>query len=217
MITQVSPSSGAPAGATTIVVDAHRLGRRVAAHAHGAQGIRYAVEAGVDSIEHGSYVDDAAIRMMTARGTYLVPTLTTQDYLVTHLDSKDLAPWAAAKAVAVKEAAFKNIAHAIASGVKVALGSDAGVYPHGLNARELALEVKLGMTPLQAIQSGTVNAADLLGWRDKVGAIEPGKLADIIAVDGDPLRDVSVLEHVKFVMKGGVVYRNDYVGVPAVE
>jgi imidazolonepropionase-like amidohydrolase len=102
------------------------------------------------------------------------------------------------------------LAHAFASGVKVAMGTDAAVFPHGLNAREFASYVKLGMTPIQAIQTGTVNAADLLGWSDKIGTIEAGKWADIIAMDGDPTQDITQLQHVKFVMKGGVVYRNDY-------
>ena len=107
-------------------------------------------------------------------------------------------------------AARKNVAHAFASGVKVAFGTDAAVYPHGLNAREFAVMVKLGLTPLQAIQAATVNAADLLGWSDKIGGIDPGKWADIIAVDGDPLQDVTALEHVKFVMKGGAVVKDEY-------
>jgi imidazolonepropionase-like amidohydrolase len=191
-----------------LVADAHRLGRRVAAHAHGSQGIRFAVEAGVDSIEHGSYVDDAGIAAMKAKGTYLVPTLTTQQYLVEHL--KDTTPWAAAKATAVAQASQKNIAHAIARGVKIALGTDAGVFPHGINARELGFEVKLGLMPLQAIQTGTINAAELLGWSNKIGTLEAGKYADVIAVDGDPLKDVATFEKVKFVMKGGVVYKNEY-------
>jgi imidazolonepropionase-like amidohydrolase len=194
-----------------LVADAHRLGRKVAAHAHGAQGIRFAIQAGVDSIEHGSYIDDGSIALMKAKGTYLVPTLLVQDFLTSHLtDRVNVAPWAAAKAVAVHDAAMKNIARAIKSGVKIALGTDAGAYPHGINARELGLEVKEGMTPLQAIQSGTVNAADLLGWSAKIGTIEAGKFADLIAVDGDPTKDVTALEHVKFVMKGGVVYKNEY-------
>jgi imidazolonepropionase-like amidohydrolase len=194
-----------------IVEDAHRLGRRVAAHAHGAQGIRFAVQAGVDSIEHGSYIDDPSIDLMKKKGTYLVPTLTVQDWLTSHLgDRVSVSPWAAAKATAVHDAAMKNIAHAIARGVKVAFGTDAGAYPHGINAREFSLEVKEGMTPTQAIQSATVNAADLLGWTAKIGTIEAGKLADVVAVDGDPTKDVTTLEHVKFVMKGGVVYKNEY-------
>jgi len=114
------------------------------------------------------------------------------------------------KARVVMPAARKNIAHAFASGVKVAFGTDAAVYPHGLNAHEFAVMVKLGLTPLQSIQAATVNAADLLGWSDKVGSIEPGRFADLVAVDGDPLADVTQLERVKFVMKGGEVYRNEY-------
>jgi imidazolonepropionase-like amidohydrolase len=182
----------------------------VAAHAHGAQGIKFSIEAGVDSIEHGSYVDDAAIALMKAKGTFLVPTLTTQEWTAAHAGGKEMTPWAAAKAAAVSAAAKKNVTRAIAAGVKVALGTDAGVYPHGLNGRELGIEVKLGMTPLQAIQSGTINAAELLGWSKTIGTIEPGKYADLIAVDGDPLADASTFEHVKFVMKGGVVYKNEY-------
>ena len=115
-----------------------------------------------------------------------------------------------AKGREVMPAARKNVAHAFASGVKVAFGTDAAVYPHGLNAHEFAVMVKLGLTPLQSIQSATINAADLLGWSDKIGAVEPGKWADIIAVDGDPLQDVTTLERVKFVMKGGEVVKNEY-------
>lgn len=193
-----------------IVADAHRLGRKVAAHAHGAEGIRWAAEAGVDSIEHGSYIDDAAIAMMKERGTYLVPTLYLGDWMIDNAGLTHLPPPLLAKAQAVIPAARKNIAHAFASGVKVAFGTDAAVYPHGLNAHEFAVMVRLGLTPLQAIQASTVNAADLLGWSGKVGSLEPGAWADIVAVDGDPVKDVTTLEHVKFVMKGGEVVRNEY-------
>src|SRR5438309_1444401 len=193
-----------------IVADAHRLGRKVAAHAHGAQGILWASEAGVDSIEHGSYIDDAAIAEMKKNGTYLVPTLYLGDWFIEHAAENHVPDFLLVKAKAVMPAARKNVAHAFASGVKVAFGTDAAVYPHGLNAREFAVVVKLGLTPLQAIQAATVNAADLLGWSDKIGGIDPGKWADIIAVDGDPLQDVSALEHVKFVMKGGAVVKDEY-------
>jgi imidazolonepropionase-like amidohydrolase len=193
-----------------IVADAHRLGRKVAAHAHGAQGILWASQAGVDSIEHGSYIDDVAIAEMKRNGTYLVPTLYLGDWFIEHAAENHVPDFLLVKAKAVMPAARKNVAHAFASGVKVAFGTDAAVYPHGLNAREFAVMVKLGLTPLQAIQAATVNAADLLGWSDKIGGIEPGKWADIIAVDGDPLQDVTKLEHVKFVMKGGVVVKNEY-------
>jgi imidazolonepropionase-like amidohydrolase len=193
-----------------IVADAHRLGRKVAAHAHGAEGIRWAAEAGVDSIEHGSYIDDAGIALMKEHGTYLVPTLYLGDWMFQNMDQTHMPPPLMAKAREVIPMARKNIAHAFASGVKVAFGTDAAVYPHGLNAHEFGVMVKLGLTPLQAIQAATVNAADLLGWSGKVGSLEPGAWADIVAVDGDPLQDVTTIEKVKFVMKGGEVVKNEY-------
>jgi len=193
-----------------IVADAHRLGRKVAAHAHGAEGIRWAAEAGVDSVEHGSYIDDAAIATMKEHGTYLVPTLYLGDWMIDNAGLTHLPPPLLAKAKEVLPAARKNVAHAFASGVKVAFGTDSAVYPHGLNAHEFAVMVKLGLSPLQAIQASTVNAADLLGWSGKVGTLEPGAWADIVAVDGDPLKDVTTLERVKFVMKGGEVVKNEY-------
>ena len=193
-----------------IVADAHRLGRKVAAHAHGAQGILWASEAGVDSIEHGSYIDDAGIAEMKKNGTYLVPTLYLGDWFLANADKIHIPDFLLMKAKEVMPVARKNVAHAFASGVKVAFGTDADVYPHGMNAHEFAVMVKLGLTPLQSIQAATINAADLLGWSNKVGAIEPGKWADIVAVDGDPLQDVTTLERVKFVMKGGDVVRNEY-------
>jgi imidazolonepropionase-like amidohydrolase len=195
-----------------LVADAHRLERKVAAHAHGAEGIRWAAEAGVDSIEHGSYIDDAGIAAMKEHGTYLVPTLYLGDWMIENAGLTRLPPPLLAKAQAVIPAARKNIAHAFASGVKVVFGTDAAVYPHGLNAHEFAVMVKLGLTPLQAIQTATVNAADLLGWTGKVGTLEPGAWADVVAVDGDPLKDVTTLERVKFVMKGGEVVKNEYAG-----
>jgi imidazolonepropionase-like amidohydrolase len=193
-----------------IVAEAHRLGRKVAAHAHGAQGILWASEAGVDSIEHGSYIDDAAIAEMKKNGTYLVPTLYLMDWFFENAERIGTPPDLIAKGHEVMPAARKNVARAFAAGVKVGFGTDAAVYPHGMNAHEFAVMVKLGLTPLQAIQSATINDADLLGWSDKVGTIEPGKWADIIAVDGDPLADVTTLERVKFVMKGGEVVKNGY-------
>jgi len=193
-----------------IVADAHRLGRKVAAHAHGAEGIKWAAEAGVDSIEHGSYIDDAGIAAMKEHGTYLVPTLYLGDWMIENAAVTHLPAPLLAKAQEVLPAARKNIAHAFAAGVKVAFGTDAAVYPHGLNGRQFDVMVKLGLTPLQAIQAGTVNAADLLGWSGKVGTLESGAWGDIVAVDGDPLKDVTTLERVKFVMKGGEVIKNDY-------
>jgi imidazolonepropionase-like amidohydrolase len=192
-----------------IIADAHRLGRKVAAHAHGAQGILWASQAGVDSIEHGSYIDDAAIAAMKEHGTYLVPTLYLSDWFLENAPKMNVPPSMVKKGQEVMPAARKNVAHAFASGVKVGFGTDAAVYPHGLNAHEFAVMVKLGLTPLQAIQAATVNDADLLGWSDRIGVIEPNHFADIIAVDGDPLQDVTTLERVKFVMKGGVVYKSE--------
>ncbi|HXN29671.1 MAG TPA: amidohydrolase family protein, partial [Candidatus Acidoferrales bacterium] len=190
-----------------IVETAHGLGRKVAAHAHGALGIKYAVLAGVDSIEHGSYMNEEDIQLMKQHGTYLVPTLYLGDWLMENLSTIGLTPNMIEKAKVVLPIARQNIAIAFKSGVKVAFGTDAAVYPHGLNAREFAVMVKLGLSPLQSIQAATVNAADLLGWSDRVGTLETGKLADVIAVDGDPLAEVHVLENVRFVMKGGEVIK----------
>jgi imidazolonepropionase-like amidohydrolase len=188
-----------------IVADAHRLGRKVAAHAHGAQGILWATEAGVDSIEHGSYINDEGIAAMKKHGTYLVPTLYLEDWLV---EKGHLPPFYEQKMKDVSAVAKGNIKRAVQAGVKIALGTDAAVYPHGLNGHELDVYVnQIGMTPLAALQTATVNAADLMGWTAKAGALEAGKWADIIAVDKNPLDDVRVLEDVKFVMKGGVVYK----------
>jgi imidazolonepropionase-like amidohydrolase len=190
-----------------IVADAHRLGRKVAAHAHGAQGILWAATAGVDSIEHGSYINDKAIAVMKKNGTYLVPTLYLEDWI---LEKGNLPIFYRQKMLDVSKVAKTNIKHAMQAGVKIALGTDAAVYPHGLNAHELDVYVnQLGMTPVAALQSATVNAADLMGWTAKTGSLEAGKWADIIAVDGDPIKDVKILQNVKFVMKSGVVYKND--------
>ena len=190
-----------------IITTAHGLGRKVAAHAHGALGIKNAVLAGVDSIEHGSYINDEDIQLMKERGTYLVPTLYLEDWLLEHYAELGLTENVVGKAKLILPLARKNIEHAIHSGVKIAFGTDAAVYPHGQNAHEFAVMVKLGLTPLQAIQTSTVSAADLIGWSDRVGTLEPGKFADLIAVSGDPIADVTVLENVKFVMKGGEVYK----------
>ncbi|HWN99511.1 MAG TPA: amidohydrolase family protein [Blastocatellia bacterium] len=188
-----------------VVTEAHRLGRKVAAHAHGAAGIKQAVLAGVDSIEHGSYIDDEAIRLMKEKGTYLVPTLYLAEWFTENAPKIGVPDFMIAKARVVFPVSRRNVAHAFKEGVKVAFGTDAAVYPHGLNAREFAVMVKLGLTPIQTIQSATVNAADLLGWSDRIGSIEAGRFADIIAVSGDPTSDVTTLERVSFVMKGGRV------------
>jgi imidazolonepropionase-like amidohydrolase len=193
-----------------IVADAHRLGRKVAAHAHGAHGVIWASEAGVDSVEHGHLMNDAAVATLKKNGTYLVPTLYLVDWQREHAAEANLPDFAKKKMDLVSQAGKANIKKAFEAGVKIGMGTDAAVYPHGLNAHELAVYVSLGMRPLQAIQTATINDADLLGWSGKVGTIEAGKWADIIAVDGDPLQDVTTLQHVKFVMKGGEVMKNEY-------
>jgi len=188
-----------------IVADAHRLGRKVAAHAHGAQGMLWATQAGVDSIEHASYINDEVIKEMKARGTYLVPTAYLIDWMQ---QNGKLPPFYMQKMKDVSAVEKANAKKAIAAGLKVALGTDAAVFPHGLNAHELDVYVnQFGMTALAAIQSGTINAADLMGWSDRAGALEAGKWADVIAVAGDPLKDVKLLQNVAFVMKSGAVYK----------
>src|SRR5579862_1393966 len=188
-----------------LVADAHRLGRKVAAHAHGAEGILFASQAGVDSIEHGTYIDADDVAEMKKHGTWLVPTL----YLVTWMrENGHLPAMFQKKMLDVSAAVLENQKKAVAAGVKVALGTDAAVYPHGLNAHEVEVYVtQLGLTPLAAIQAGTINAAQLMGWSDRTGALEAGKWADVIAVEGDPLADVRTLQHVRFVMKAGAVYK----------
>jgi imidazolonepropionase-like amidohydrolase len=181
----------------------------VAAHAHGAQGVMWASEAGVDSIEHGHLMNDESVATLKKNGTYLVPTLYLTEWWTENAGKMHAPEYLAIKMKMVSAQSEKNVQKAMQAGVKIGLGTDAAVYPHGLNAHELAVYVKLGMTPLQAIQSATVNDADLLGWSDKIGSLEAGKWADIIAVDGDPLQDITTLQHVKFVMKGGQVYKNE--------
>jgi len=188
-----------------VVNEAHRLGRKVAAHAHGATAIKQAVAAGVDSIEHASFIDDEAIRLMKQNGTFLVPTIYLGDWFMENYQRIGVPEFMVEKARVVMPAARQNIARAFKAGVKVAFGTDAAVYPHGLNAREFAIMVQLGMTPMQSIQAATANAADLLGWSDRVGSIAAGRFADIVAVSGDPVADVTQLERMVFVMKGGQV------------
>lgn len=190
-----------------LIQEAHRLGRKTAAHAHGAQGIKDAVLAGVDSIEHGSFINEEDIQLMKEHGTYLVPTLYLSDWFLANYQKLGLTEDMVEKARFVMPAARQNVARAFHEGVKVAFGTDAAVFPHGLNAHEFAVMVKLGMTPLGAIQAATINAADLLGWSDRVGSLETGRFADLVAVEGDPLKDVTILENVKIVMKGGEVVK----------
>jgi imidazolonepropionase-like amidohydrolase len=185
-----------------MVEEAARHGVKVAAHAHGSEGILAAVRAGVASIEHGSMLTDEIIGEMLARGTYLVPTT----YLTGAIDLDNLPPPIRAKAEYVLPIAVRSVERAVRAGVKIAFGTDAAVYPHGDNAREFKALTDRGMTPLQAIRAATVNAADLLGVDDR-GTLEAGRLADIIGVKGNPLYDITVLEHVKFVMKDGTIFK----------
>jgi imidazolonepropionase-like amidohydrolase len=188
------------------IVDEARLkGIKVACHAYDGPGLHYCIDAGVASIEHGIQLDDDAIRKMVAKGTYLVPTLAVY---CCALEKADLAmSGGKSSRVIIHEKSFKK---ALAAGVKIAFGTDAGSFLHGTQAVEFEWMTRYGMSPLDAIRSATINAADLLGWADDIGAVESGKYADLIAVDGDVLSDVKQLEHVKFVMKGGEVVKNEY-------
>lgn len=192
-----------------LIAEAHRLGRKVATHAHSALSIKDAVRSGVDSIEHGIFLDDEGIALMKEHHTFLVPTSFPLFWFEEHEAEMHLPPWVVEKAAIIIPAAKKNMANAFHSGVRVALGTDAGVYPHGLNGGEFWSMVKLGLTPTQALQAGTVNAAELMGWSDRVGAIRPGLLADIVAVKGDPLNQIELLKNVQFVMKDGALYKNE--------
>jgi len=191
-----------------VVEEAAMWGKKVAAHAHGAEGIRRAVRAGVASIEHGSFLDDEGIKMMKERGTYLVADVYNDDYIISEYTRLGYPEKIIEKERKVGRAQRENFQRAVKAGVKIAFGTDSGVYPHGWNAKQFAHMVRWGMTPMQAIQSATVNAADLLGWSDRIGSIEQGRFADIIAVSGDPVADVAILERVSFVMKGGQVIKN---------
>jgi imidazolonepropionase-like amidohydrolase len=193
-----------------IAEEAHKLGRKVAAHAHGTQSIKDAIQAGIDSIEHSSLIDDEGIAMAKQHGTYLVFDIYNDDFILQEGAKAGMLPESIEKEKKIGRLQRENFRHAWQSGAKIAFGTDSGVYPHGDNARQFAKMVEWGMKPIEAIQAATVSAADLLGWSDKVGTLETGHYADVIAVSGDPIADVRTLESVKFVMKGGVVARNDF-------
>ncbi len=188
---------------------AHALGMKVAAHAHGNGAIKHAIAMGVDSIEHGSFTDPESYEMFKAHGTYLVPTLLIGERVleVARTHPEQLAPGSAAKAIAVVPVMQANFTKAYRAGVKIAFGTDQSLVPHGENAREFALMVKGGMTPIDAIMSATRNAADLIGDSADIGSVQAGRYADIVAVAGDPLADITELQRVRFVMKDGVVVR----------
>ena len=189
-----------------LVDEAHALRRKTAAHAHGASGAKRAINAGIDSIEHGTFLDDEAMRMMREHGTYLVPTLMVR----TGIRESKLPPVVQVKADAAMAQADNMMRRAVEMGVKIALGTDAAVYPHGNNAGEFGLMCADGLTPAQSLKAGTSSAAELLGLAAKIGTLEPGKIADVVVVPGDPLQNIHNTESVFFVMKGGVIYRNDH-------
>jgi len=189
------------------VDEAAKYGAFVAAHAHGAEGIKNAVRAGVRSIEHGSLIDDEGIRLMVEKGTYLVADIYNGDYIATVGKQQGWSAEILRKNDETTEAQRQGFRKAVAAGVKIAFGTDAGVYPHGDNARQLPYMVRWGMTAMQAIQSATINAARLIGWDDRLGSIAPGKYADLIAVDGDAMANLESFSKVGFVMKNGVVYK----------
>jgi imidazolonepropionase-like amidohydrolase len=193
-----------------VIDTAHALGMKVAAHAHGKQAIDHTIALGVDSIEHSTYADAESFKLYKQHGTYLVPTLLVADRVYQHAKThpEDLNPSTAQKAIETVPHIKIMLHDAYAAGVKVAFGTDTfGMSNHGENAQEFALMVQAGMPPAEAIKAATWNAADLLGATKDVGTVQPGRFADIIAVNGDPLADVTVLEHVAFVMKGGAVYK----------
>jgi imidazolonepropionase-like amidohydrolase len=191
-----------------IVEEAKMWGRKTAAHAHGTEAIKMAVKAGVASIEHGSFLDDEAVQQMKQHGTYLVADVYNDEYILSEYAKLGYPEKIINKERTVGKTQRESFEKAAKAGVKIAFGTDAGVYPHGWNAKQFKWMVRYGLTPMEAIQAATVNAADLMGWTNRVGSISAGKLADIIAVNGNPLDDVSQLENVEFVMKGGKVYKN---------
>ncbi|HSN01035.1 MAG TPA: amidohydrolase family protein [Rudaea sp.] len=196
-----------------VVAAAHDYGFTVAAHAHGAEAIRRAVIGGVDSIEHGTFMNDEDMKLMKEHGTWYVPTIIAGQFVMEKAKEGWYPPQVVRKAMEVGPIIMKTAGKAYKSGVKIAFGTDAGVYPHGENAKEFEYMVEAGMPPMFTIQAATTHAAQLLKHDKDVGSLEPGKFADIVAVPGNPLSDIKLMQHVDFVMKGGVVYEKDGKGV----
>jgi imidazolonepropionase-like amidohydrolase len=190
-----------------VVEEAHKLGRKVAAHAHGTSSIRDAILAGVDSIEHASLIDDEGIKLAKERGTYLAMDIYNDDFILQEGEKAGMLPESLKKEKEIGQLQRDNFRRALLGGARMVFGTDAGVYPHGDNAKQFFYMIKYGMTSMQAIQAATIHAAELMGWKNKVGSVSPGKFADIIAVDGNAVTDATELTKVKFVMKGGVVIR----------
>jgi imidazolonepropionase-like amidohydrolase len=191
-----------------LVEEAHQHDRKVAAHAHGAEGIRAAILAGVDSVEHSSLIDDEGIRLAKQNGTFLVMDIYNDTYILEHGAEVGMLEESLEKERQIGQLQRDNFQKAFKAGARMAFGSDGGVYPHGDNGKQFAYMVEYGMSPMQAIQAATVHAAELIGWPDDVGAIEAGRYADIIAVAGNPVEDVRLLENLSFVMKGGKLYKS---------
>ncbi len=203
-----------PSEMVALVDESHRLRKKVAVHCHGDQAAKEAIEAGVDSIEHGSFLKPETLTLMKNKGTYLTPTLMATEWILSKIDNYPPALQAKAKAAgAARSEMFRN---AVKMGVKISFGTDAAVYPHGQNAKEFKLMVDLGLPPIEALKTATGNAADLLGIAQKLGTLEKGKLADVIAMPGDPTADITATERVSFVMKEGRIIRNGPASVPPV-
>jgi imidazolonepropionase-like amidohydrolase len=198
----VSPPTFTADEVNAIVDEAHKKGRKVSCHAFAGEGLRNCLNAGVESIEHGVELDDSDIKLMLQKGIYLVPTL----YHYQLDRERDMKKYGGHSVAEVSEPSFRK---AVAAGVKIAFGSGVGPFPHGTQTKEFAYMVKFGMTPVQAIRAATTEAAQLMGWQDRVGSIEAGKFADLVAVAGDPIADITELERVKFVMKGGQIFKNE--------
>lgn len=192
-----------------IVAEATLWGKRVAAHAHGAEGIVMAVKAGVNSVEHGSFLTEEGIRLMKEKGTYLVADIYNDDYILSEYSKMGVPQKIIDKEKLVGRTQRENFQKAAKAGVKIAYGTDSGVYPHGDNAKQFFYMVKYGLTPIQAIQAATIHAADLIGIKDKAGSVSVGKWADLVAIDGDPQQDITLIEKkLTFVMKDGKIYKN---------
>jgi imidazolonepropionase-like amidohydrolase len=206
LVDEVDTPQLTPAEITALVDESHRLRKKVAVHCHGDQAAREAIEAGVDSIEHGSFMKPETLTIMKKKGTFLTPTLLASDWIMSKIDNYPPALQLKAKAAtAARSEMFRN---AVKMGIKISFGTDAAVYPHGQNAKEFKLMVDLGMTPIDALKSATASDADLFGIAQRVGTLEKGKLADIVAMPGDPTSDITATEHVSFVMKEGKIIRH---------
>jgi imidazolonepropionase-like amidohydrolase len=192
-----------------IVAEAHKLGRKVAAHAHGTESIKDAIRAGVDSVEHCSLIDEEGIRLAREKGTFLIFDIYNDTFILEHGAKVGMLPESLEKERKIGQLQRDNFRKAVAAGARMAFGTDGGVYPHGDNARQFIYMVKYGMKPLDAIRSATVNAAELMGLKDRAGILEAGHWADLIAINGNPIDNIQVLEKVGFVMKAGRIYHND--------